>query len=225
MGFLRVLAHLSSGGSWKGRGSSSSTVGSPRLSSGILRGSWLRTGLYIGRFQPFHLGHLEAVKHILREVDELIIVVGSAQNSHTVENPFTAGERITMVRMALKDANIEPSRYLLTPLPDAEFHTVWVAHLLAQTPVFQVAFTNEPLTARLLKEAAVQVEGIPFFKRESYTATEVRRRMLHSEDWESLLPRVVADYLKKIGSVERIREISLSDKPPTSERSSNYLPL
>jgi len=175
----------------------------------------LKTGLYIGRFQPFHLGHLEAVNHILKQVDELIIVVGSAQNSHTVENPFTAGERTTMIRMALKDAKIEPSKYVVTPLPDAEFHVVWVAHLLSQTPAFQVAFTNEPLTARLLKEAGVHVERIPFFQREFFTATEVRRRMLSSEDWESLLPHAVAEYLKSIEGVERIREISLSDKTPT----------
>ncbi len=172
----------------------------------------METGLYIGRFQPFHLGHLQAVKHILQQVDELIIVVGSAQNSHTMANPFTAGERTTMIRMALKDAKIEPSRYVVTPLPDAEFHMVWVAHLLAQTPAFQVAFTNEPLTARLLKEAGVHVERIPFFQRESYASTEVRRRMLSSETWENLLPQPVVDYLKKIGGVERIREISLSDK-------------
>ncbi len=174
----------------------------------------MTTGLYIGRFQPFHLGHLEAVRHILQQVDELIIVVGSAQSSHTVENPFTAGERTTMIRLALKEANIDPSKYVVTPLPDAEFHMVWVAHLLSQTPAFQVAFTNEPLTARLLKEAGVRVERIPFYHRESYTATEVRRRMLNSEDWESLLPRAVADYSKKIGGIERIREISLSDKLP-----------
>ena len=174
----------------------------------------MKTGLYIGRFQPFHLGHLEAVKHILQQVDELIIVVGSAQNSHTMENPFTAGERTTMLRIALKDAKIEPSRYMVTPLPDAEFHMVWVAHLLSQTPAFQAAFTNEPLTARLLKEAGVHVERIPYYQRESYTSTEVRRRMLNSENWESLLPQAVADYLTKIGGVERIREISLSDKSP-----------
>lgn len=175
----------------------------------------MKTGLYIGRFQPFHLGHLEAVKHILQQVDEILIVIGSAQNSHTVENPFTAGERTTMIRMALRGAGIDPSRYIVTPLPDAEFHMVWVAHLLSQTPAFQVAFTNEPLTARLLREAGVHVEKIPFFQRETYTATEVRRRMLNSENWKSLLPRAVADYLERIDGVERINEISLSDKTPT----------
>lgn len=171
----------------------------------------MNTGLYVGRFQPFHLGHLEAVKYILSRVDEVVIVVGSAQQSHTMENPFTAGERITMVRLAMKEAGVDPARYVVMPLPDAEFHKVWVAHILSQTPEFQVAFTNEPLTGRLLKEAGLRVEKIPFHRRENYTATEVRKRMLRSGNWEEPLPRTVADYLKKIGGVERIRELSLSD--------------
>ena len=172
----------------------------------------MTTGLYVGRFQPFHLGHLEAVKHILSQVHDLLIVVGSAQHSHTLQNPFTAGERITMIRLALKEAEIEAGRYVATPLPDAEFHKVWVAHLLSQTPEFQVAFTNEPLTGRLLREEGVKVEKIPFYHRDLYTSTEVRRRMLDGGEWEALLPKSVAAYLRKIGAVERIREISLSDE-------------
>ncbi len=166
----------------------------------------------MGRFQPFHLGHLEAVKHILKQVDELIIIVGSAQHSHTMENPFTAGERITMIRLALKAEGIGPDRYTVIPLPDAEFHKVWVAHLLSQTPTFDVVYTNEPLTSRLLKEAGLKVEHIPMFNRNVYTSTEVRKRLLNGGDWANLLPRSVAAYLKQIGGDERLRDISNSDK-------------
>ena len=172
----------------------------------------MTTGLYVGRFQPFHLGHLEAVKYILTQVDDLVIVVGSAQHSHTMEDPFTAGERITMIRLALKEAGVDSNRYLVMPLPDAEFHKVWVAHLLSQTPEFHVAFTNESLTGRLLKEARLKVVKIPFYHRDTYTATEVRKRMLNNGDWEALLPKKVAAYLKRIGGVERMRDLSVSDK-------------
>ena len=172
----------------------------------------MTTGLYVGRFQPFHLGHLEAVQYILSKVDDLVIVIGSAQHSHTLENPFTAGERITMVRLALKEATVSPDKYIVMPLSDQEFHKVWVAHLLSQTPEFQAAYTNEPLTGLLLKEAGVRVEKIPFFHRDLYTSTEVRTRMLNGGDWGTLLPKSVVAYLKKIGGEDRIREISHSDK-------------
>jgi nicotinamide-nucleotide adenylyltransferase len=172
----------------------------------------LTTGLYVGRFQPFHVGHLQAVKYILGRVDELTIVVGSAQHSHTIDNPFTAGERITMIRLALREAEIPAERYTLIPLPDDEFHKVWVAHLLSQTPSFDVVYTNEPLTFRLLKEAGLRVERIPMFSRRKFTSTEVRRRLLKGGRWQELLPKSVARYLKQIGGDERLRDISKSDK-------------
>ncbi len=64
-------------------------------------------GLYVGRFQPFHKGHLEAIKEVLDEIEELVIVIGSAQYSHNIHNPFTAGERLVMIRHALQEAGIE----------------------------------------------------------------------------------------------------------------------
>lgn len=167
----------------------------------------------MGRFQPFHLGHLEAVKYILGKVDELVIVVGSAHSSHTLENPFTAGERIAMVRLALREAKIDANRYTVLPLPDAEFHKVWVAHLLSQTPSFDVVFTNEPLTGRLLKEAGMRVEKIPMFNRTSYSATGVRKRILGGGNWQELLPKSVASYVEQIKGEERMKEIAGSDKP------------
>ncbi|MDD3454709.1 MAG: adenylyltransferase/cytidyltransferase family protein, partial [Methanobacteriales archaeon] len=63
-------------------------------------------GLLVGRMQPFHKGHLEVIKRILGEVDELIICIGSAQLSHSLRDPFTAGERIMMVTKALSENNI-----------------------------------------------------------------------------------------------------------------------
>jgi nicotinamide-nucleotide adenylyltransferase len=172
----------------------------------------LTVGLYVGRFQPFHLGHLEAVKYILDRVDELIIIVGSAQHSHTIENPFTAGERITMIRLALRQAGIKGDRFTVIPLPDDEFHKVWVSHLLSQTPSFDIVFTNEPLTFRLLKEAGLKVERIPMFNRTKFTATEVRKRLLIGGAWQELVPKPVATYLKQIDGDERLRDISKSDK-------------
>ena len=61
----------------------------------------MRRGIYLGRFQPYHLGHHEVLKQIVNEVDEIIVGIGSAQKSHEMENPFTAGERVLMVSSAI----------------------------------------------------------------------------------------------------------------------------
>jgi len=74
--------------------------------------------LMIGRFQPIHLGHLKGIQQILNEVDELIILIGSAQYSHSFNNPFTAGERVAMVHAALCESAIDLSRCFIIPIPD-----------------------------------------------------------------------------------------------------------
>jgi len=45
--------------------------------------------LIFGRFQPFHLGHLMVIKWALEKFDELVLLVGMANESHTLLNPFT----------------------------------------------------------------------------------------------------------------------------------------
>src|SRR3989304_2190105 len=104
----------------------------------------VRRGLFVGRFQPFHLGHLGAIKDVLGEVDEIVIVIGSAQYSHTVNNPFTAGERLVMVSRALEEAGINFSRVWIVPVPDVHLHMMWVSSVEGYTPKFDVAYSNEP---------------------------------------------------------------------------------
>jgi nicotinamide-nucleotide adenylyltransferase len=168
--------------------------------------------LYVGRFQPFHLGHLEAVKYILGNSKEIIIVVGSAQESHTLENPFTAGERIYMIKLALSEINIDPDRYYIIPVTDLDVHSLWVSHVCSHVPKFDVVYSNEPLTRRLFIEGGFRVESIPFFKRELCSATEIRRRMLMELNWEELVPKSVAAYIKEINGVERLKDLAKTDK-------------
>ncbi|RLI08296.1 nicotinamide-nucleotide adenylyltransferase [Candidatus Bathyarchaeota archaeon] len=167
----------------------------------------------VGRFQPIHKGHLKAMLDILSEFEELVVVVGSAQLSHELDNPFTVGERLVMVRLALSEAGVEPGRYWLIPVPDAPAHSVWVAMVLAYCPKFEVVYSNEPLTRRLFQEAGFEVRSIPFYERHIYSATEVRRRILAGEPWEDLVPSSVADFIKAIGGVERLRALARTDKP------------
>ncbi len=55
----------------------------------------------IGRFQPFHNGHLDLVKKALDQSDYLIIVCGSANQSFSERNPWTWVEREAMIRSTL----------------------------------------------------------------------------------------------------------------------------
>jgi nicotinamide-nucleotide adenylyltransferase len=169
-------------------------------------------GLYVGRFQPFHLGHLSAIEEVLKEVEELVIVIGSAQYSHNSSNPFTAGERLVMVRRALKEAGIDYSRLWVVPVPDVHLHMLWVSALEGYTPRFNVVYSNEPLTRRLFTEAGYEVKSIRFFERKLYVSTLVRERMLKDESWKALVPKSVADFIMEIDGVNRLRDLNRTDK-------------
>jgi len=172
----------------------------------------VKRGLYVGRFQPFHLGHLKVIKHVLKEVDELVIVVGSAQYSHRVDNPFTAGERLTMIRRALDEAGTECKRVWVVPVNDMHLHMMWVSAVKGFTPHFDLVYSNEPLTRRLFSEAGHKVKAVPFYERESYSSTLIREKMLKGEGWEKLVPLSVAAYIREIDGVNRLCDLNKTDK-------------
>jgi len=172
----------------------------------------VKRGLLVGRFQPFHLGHLNAIKDVLKEVEELVIVIGSAQYSHRFNDPFTAGERLVMIRRALEEAKIDYSRVWVVPVPDVHLHMMWVSAVEGYTPPFDVVYSNEPLTRRLFIEAGYKVKAIRFHERKLYSSTEVRERMLKDESWEKLVPKSVAAFIKEIDGINRLRDLTKSDK-------------
>ena len=54
--------------------------------------------VYIGRFQPFHLAHMQTVKIALENSQNVILALGSAQDERNIKNPFSAAEREQMIR-------------------------------------------------------------------------------------------------------------------------------
>ena len=165
-------------------------------------------GFYIGRYQPFHDGHRHMVEEIASEVDELVLGIGSAGDSHTTRNPFTAGERVMMVTKAVEELDI--TTYVV-PIEDLDRNSVWVSHVQSMTPRFDVAYSNNPLVVRLFQEAGVEVRGSPMFHREVLEGTELRERMIDGSDWESLVPKPAVDVINECGGVERIRQVTSSD--------------
>lgn len=65
----------------------------------------MKTGLIIGRFQPFHNGHYELLKYCERKSDDVIIIIGSA-NKMDRNNPWSVFERVEMIRSVSSEALI-----------------------------------------------------------------------------------------------------------------------
>ena len=95
-----------------------------------------KCGLYIGRFQPIHIGHESIIRKMLEECDQIIIAIGSAQESGTERNPFTFEQRADLImnvfyRECLNGRiSIIPLRDRYQPANDASwgdyvFQNVW----------------------------------------------------------------------------------------------------
>ncbi|MDZ7747378.1 MAG: nicotinamide-nucleotide adenylyltransferase [Halobacteriales archaeon] len=168
----------------------------------------MNRGFYIGRFQPYHEGHHAMVERIAGEVDELVLGIGSADQSHTARNPFTAGERVMMLTKATADLDIVT---YAVPIEDLNRNAVWVSHVQSMSPNFDVAYSNNPLVVRLFEEAGVEVRSSPMFRREEFEGTEVRDRISNGGEWEELVPESVAETIHEIDGINRLHEILDSD--------------
>lgn len=163
-------------------------------------------GLFIGRFQPLHLGHVKVVNFALNRCDELIVGIGSAQYSHTPENPFSAGERFEMLASVFKD-KMESTKIFIVSITDVHNHNLWVSHVESLVPRFDVVFASNPLTDMLFSKRGYRVEPVPVYDRTAFSSSEVRRRMATGENWEELVPPQVAEYIKKIDGVKRVKSL------------------
>lgn len=63
----------------------------------------MSVALLPGRFQPFHRGHLAIAQTAVADGHELLVMIGSAQEAATWENPFSAGERREMIATGMAE--------------------------------------------------------------------------------------------------------------------------
>lgn len=169
----------------------------------------MKRGLYVGRFQPFHNGHKAVIDLLCDEVDELIIGIGSAQMSHDIRHPFTAGERVLMIQRVLADAKIP---VYIIPLEDIKRNALWVAHVVSMVPPFDVVYTSNPLVIRLFTEAGFRVESPPMYQRQELSGTAIRQKMLEGDEWKQYVPEAAGLVIESVGGVERICDISRTDE-------------
>ena len=169
--------------------------------------------LFPGRFQPFHLGHLAVVELLLSKYDEVIILIGSGKDSHTIYNPFTAGERLEMIKSALKEYNEDFKRITIFPILESFTGKIWIREVEQYSPKFDVVVSGNPLVITTAKEAGYLVDIPPMFNRDVYNATKIRKLMIEGkeEEWKELVPRSVYSIIKRIKGDERLREIARSD--------------
>lgn len=162
-------------------------------------------GLLIGRFQPFHLGHLDALRFALSKVKHLNVGIGSSNRPRQRSNPFSAQEREQMILSSI-DASME-SRIDIFPIADLDNHQKWIELIDTAVPKFDVVFTNDELTRHLYSRRQVEVVPIPFVNRENLSGTNIRELIAGGQRWEHLVPVGTKKLLINVGVQDRLKDL------------------
>lgn len=161
--------------------------------------------LFIGRFQPFHKGHLKVILEASKKYNEVIIGIGSSQYSDTNDNPFTYEERNLMIDKSLKNKGI--NNYSIVSIPDIHNPPKWVDHVRSIISDFDIVLSNNDFTRHLFTEKGYSVKKTPLYNKDKFSGKVIRGRIRNDETWENLVPREVFKIIKKIKGENRIKKL------------------
>ena len=162
-------------------------------------------GLLIGRFQPFHLGHLEALQFALSKVDKLWVGLGSSNKPTEKNNPFSAQERKTMILSSID--NSMKNKISIYFIPDLDNHVKWIEKIDTIVPKFDIIFSNDPLTDHLYSKRIINVIPIPFLNRDKLSGTNIRNLIISDQKWENFVPEGTKNFLINFGVKEHLKNL------------------
>jgi nicotinamide-nucleotide adenylyltransferase len=175
----------------------------------------MQSALFLGRFQPFHNGHLSVIKRILKENERVIIAIGSAEQNYVPQNPFTASERYQMIEESLKEAKISADKYCIIPVRNIFNYSIWVNHVNTYVPPYTRIYTGSKLIracyeGKYFRHGEKDKKGpeiVQLKRLLPISATKVRNAILKNRKWENLVPKAVATKIKEWEAVNRIKTI------------------
>ncbi len=168
--------------------------------------------LFIGRFQPFHLGHLSVIEKAITENDHLFIGIGSAEKNFRPENPFTTGERLQMVKVALQEAKIPCEKYSIIPISNIKNWALWPEHVETYFPPFQKLCTGSDAIKALFRGRNKTCEIIDIKKEIKTSSTEIRQLMLEGKKWDMFVPKSIVALIQQWDGVNRLKAIQEAEK-------------
>ena len=162
-------------------------------------------GLLIGRFQPFHLGHLDAVLFGLSRAENLFIGIGSSNKSNERKNPFSAEERTDMIISSIESSMID--RLKIFDIPDVDNHEKWTFEIDQIVPKYDTVFTNDEFTKTLFEKRKISVVSVVLKDREKFSGTNVRELITDDKNWQDLVPQGTRKVLDKLNAKERLKNL------------------
>lgn len=162
-----------------------------------------RHGLFIGRFQPLHKGHLLAIREIALQCERLTLGIGSVNAREGKRNPFSAEERREMIWRAMKE--IAAKNYEIIEIEDESDDKEWLQSVQKKAGNFDMCWAGQGVLMDLFKKAGLPITKIKEFP--GLSGTRIRRAMERGLPWRRYIPMSVRKYLDEIGAVRRVREL------------------
>lgn len=175
----------------------------------------MQSALFVGRFQPFHKGHLDVIKQILKDNERVIIAIGSAEKNFLPDNPLTASERFQLIEASLIAEKIPAKKYCIIPVRNVNNYALWVNHINIYIPPYDKVYTG----SHIVKACYVDEYYRPNEKGKPgpkivelerimpISATEVRDHILKKRKWEHLVPTAAVKLLKKWHFEDRLSNV------------------
>jgi cytidyltransferase-like protein len=169
----------------------------------------VRRGMIHGRFQPFHLGHLEYLRGAAAESDEVFVGITNPDPTrikpersdpvrHLPEsNPWSYAERLLMVKAAGADLGLDPTRLHVIPFPVNE-PELWPAYVPDEVTQYLRLFSEWGGTKlERFRAAGYEVVILDEGVAKAISGADVREALREGGDWESLVPPGVARVIRE----------------------------
>ncbi|MEI8232561.1 MAG: adenylyltransferase/cytidyltransferase family protein [bacterium] len=156
-----------------------------------------KVALFVGRFQPFHNGHLFSLNKCLELADTVMVGIGSSQESGTENNPWDFETRKKMVE-SLKES------LKVVAIPDVYDDQKWGEQILDVIknancePGEVVGVGNNEWTNRILKSVGIEVYESGLYNRDELEGIKIRKLIKENDpSWKSRVPENVLKSLEK----------------------------
>src|SRR3989338_10276824 len=152
-----------------------------------------RIALIVGRFQPFHKGHLFLIKKALEKANKIIIGIGSA-NISDENNPIDFETRKKIIKAVAYKEGLENKLIKIVPLSDYFDDKKWLINLKKQVGKFDLALGNNNWTNNILKKAGFKVLEVDYYKREEYEGWRIRKLIKEGKKWQDRVPKYIIQW-------------------------------
>lgn len=172
-----------------------------------------KTALFIGRFQPFHLGHYSVVSEMDRDpgIQRILIGVGSSEDANTEHNPFSFREREAMISLALKKRIKKPVE--IFGIPDVFNASKWLKLVKLLAPrKFSVVYTGNSWVGGIFD--GTDIEVLPIKAEIIISGTKIRKMIKKGRNGEKFVLPEIAKAIRNLGGFDRIKRTSHFDFQP-----------